>query len=103
MTGSIAIATVVSRCCALGWMMEIERQRQRQGGVAVVVAAAAAAAAAAVVAAARVSLVLDWVPCCSKAKGVVVLWDVRLANARLEPVHQTFERIVQLEMKTLPG
>ena len=98
MTGSIAIATVVSRCCALGWMMEIERQRQRQGGVAVVVAAAAAAAAAA-----RVSLVLDWVPCCSKAKGVVVLWDVRLANARLEPVHQTFERIVQLEMKTLPG
>ena len=96
MTGSIAIATVVSRCCALGWMMEIERQRQRQGGVAV----AAAAAAAAVVAAARVSLVLDWVPCCSKAKGVVVLWDVRLANARLEPVHQTFERIVQLE---IPG
>ena len=96
MTGSIAIATVVSRCCALGWMMEIERQRQRQGGVAV----AAAAAAAAVVAAARGSLVLDWVPCCSKAKGVVVLWDVRLANARLEPVHQTFERIVQLEMET---
>ena len=96
MTASIAIATVVSRCCALGWMMEIERQRQRQGGVAVVAAAAAAAAA-------RVSLVLDWVPCCSKAKGVVVLWDVRLANARLEPVHQTFERIVQLEMEILRG